>query len=391
LATLFWLSILFIIYTYFGYPIIISFLAKIKNKASSFPETIPYVTFLIAAYNEEAFIAKKLENTLALDYPRDKLQILVAADGSSDRTPDIVREYGSQKIELSYIADRGGKMAAITRAMSLARGDVVIMSDANNVYDQQAIRLLVAPFTDKTVGMTTGAKLIVESGENLSSAEGLYWKYESSIKTNETILGSCTSAVGEIMAVRKELFLPSEQKIVLDDLYLALTVIRQGYRVIYVPSARSYEYVSQSAKDEFDRRLKINAGLFQTISISGRLLPFDKPFIVWQIVSHKLFRPFIPFAMILALASNIVVVFLDTNVREASLWTLSPPYGWILLSLQLTFYVAAILGNVFNIKGFVGKILYLPTFLVNSNLASAAGLHNYLTNKQPHLWKRVRR
>lgn len=391
LIMLFWLSVFLVVYTYFGYPILIAFLAKLKAGSKPYPESFPSVTFLIAAYNEEAFIAEKLDNTLNLDYPRDKLQILVAADGSSDRTPEIVKKYGNQRVELSYIPVRDGKMAAITRAMNLARGEIVIMSDANNMYDKKAIQLLVAPFTDKTVGMTTGAKLIVEDGKNLSSAEGLYWKYESSIKQNETILGSCTSAVGEIMAVRRKVFRSPQQNVVLDDLYLALSVIRRGYRVIYIPGARSFEKVSQSAKDEFDRRLRNNAGLYQTISLSGELLPFNRPFLVWQIVSHKFFRTFIPFAMVFAFISNFFVIFLEKSGEDASFWALSPPFGWIMLMLQLTFYLTAILGNMFSFSGLLGKILYLPTFLVNSNLATAAGFYGFLTNKQPHIWKRVRR
>jgi len=382
-----WASLLFVFYTYLGYPLILYLLARFKPPPPPYPEYFPAVTFMIAAYNEEEAIASKIENTLALDYPQDKLQVLVAADGSSDRTAEIVRSYESRGVELSFIPERGGKMAAITRAMSSARGEVVIISDANNYYDKQAVKVLAAPFADSTVGVTTGAKLIIEDGGNLSSSEGLYWRYESSIKRNETILGTCTIAVGEIIAIRREQFIPSAEKIINDDHYLVLDFIHRGYRIVYTPEARSFEHVSKTAMDEVVRRTRMNAGLFQTIFMSGRFLPLDRPFIVWQIISHKFFRAFVPFAMILALVSNIVLVFF----QGSSSWAMSFPVGAAILTMQVVFYLMALLGNILQVGGCLGRILYLPTFLVNSNAATAKGLYSYLTNKQQHIWKRVRR
>jgi biofilm PGA synthesis N-glycosyltransferase PgaC len=390
LALIFWVSVFFVFYTYLGYPLIMSLLARLKPPPIPYPDYFPTVTFLIAAYNEEDAIAEKIENTLALDYPPDKFQILVAADGSSDRTPEIVKSYETRGVELSFIPERGGKMAAITRAMSsAARGEVVIISDANNYYDRQAVKILAAPFADPTVGVTTGAKLIIEDGRHLSSSEGLYWRYESSIKRNETILGTCTIAVGEILAIRREQFIPPTEKIINDDHYLVLDFIHRGYRIVYTPEARSFEHVSKTAMDEVARRTRMNAGLFQTIFMSRRFLPFDKPFVVWQIVSHKFFRAFVPFAMILAFVSNIALILFQTP--SSSSWMLSSTVGVVILAMQVTFYLTALLGNLLQAGGYLGKILYLPTFLVNSNLATAKGLYSYLTNKQQHIWKRVSR
>jgi cellulose synthase/poly-beta-1,6-N-acetylglucosamine synthase-like glycosyltransferase len=393
MATLFWLSVLFIIYTYFGYPVLIAILAKLKTKSEPYPISSPFVTFIIAAYNEEVCIGDKLDNTLALDYPHDKLQIIVAADGSSDQTPSIVKAYSdcNHQVELSYIPARNGKMAAISRAVSQAQGEIVIVSDANNTYDDKAIRKLVAPFIDETVGLTTGAKIIIEDGNNLSSSEGLYWKYESSIKENETILGTCTVAVGEILALRRDLFIPPEKSVVLDDQYLVLSVLRQGYRVIYTPEARSFEYVSQTAKDEVERRLKINAGLYQMLAMSGKLFPFNRPFLIWQLLSHKFFRVFVPFAMIISFVSNLALAVWGEKTVGGNLWLLVSPFWRIILVLQVTFYLLAVLGNIISVRGLLGKILYLPTFLVNSNMATIAGLYSFATNKNPHIWKRVRR
>jgi cellulose synthase/poly-beta-1,6-N-acetylglucosamine synthase-like glycosyltransferase len=388
---LFWLAVLFILYTYFGYPILIALLARLKPAVPLRLDEIPMVTFLIAAYNEEAVIAEKLENTLKLDYPREMFQIIVAADGSSDRTPDIVRDFLARGIELSYIPERNGKMAAIVRAMSLAQGEIIVFSDANNMYDPQAIKALVAPFCEKNVGATNGAKLIIEDGRNLSSAEGLYWKYESAIKQNETRFSTCTSSVGEIMAIRKELFQTPEKNIINDDRYMVFDLIKRGYRVVYTPAARSYEFVSKTAQDEIDRRSRMTAGAYQTMAMSTRLLPFNRPVVLWQILSHKYFRTYVPFAMLIAFFANLALVIWPARQPGPALFTLAYPIAWIFFALQVAFYALAILGNLVPFSGKIGKLLYIPVFLVNSNIAALLGLYSFLTNKRQHLWKRVNR
>ncbi len=391
MAVLFWLAVLFVVYTYLGYPLLVFLFSRLKPVVLPQANDLPGVTLLIAAYNEEKVIAQKIENALALDYPREKLQILVASDGSSDKTADIVRQFESQGVVLSYIPDRNGKMAAITRAMPLARGEIVVFSDANNMYDRQAIRALVAPYADSKVGATTGAKLIIEDGRSLSSAEGFYWKYESWIKKSETRLSTCTSAVGEMLSIRKELFVAPARNIVNDDRYMVFDLIRRGYRVFYTPQARSYETVSKSAGDEIVRRTRITVGAYQTMAMAAKLLPFNRPLVLWQVLSHKFFRAFVPFAMLLALFSNLVLVLRPAQPIPNAFWAVATPFNIIFLVLQGLFYAVAALGNLFPSRGKLGKILYIPTFLVNSNLAALLGLYSFLTNKKPHLWKRVNR
>ncbi|MDP1624712.1 MAG: glycosyltransferase family 2 protein [bacterium] len=353
-------------------------------------ETFPYITIVIPAYNEEKYISQKLENTLLLDYPANKLQILVAADGSSDDTLRIVESYSVKGVEVSYIPERNGKMAAIIRAMKLSRGEVIVFSDANNMYEKQAIRELVLPFSNPKVGATTGAKLIVEDGRELSSAEGFYWRYESAIKQNESKVDSCVSSVGEILAIRKEFFSPPKEKIINDDHYIILDILRRGYRVIYTPHARSFEYVSMTAQDEVERRARMNAGLFQTIFMSGKLLPFNRPLLVWQVVSHKYFRAFLPFAFLLLFFSNLAAAaFSGDNISSA--FTAYSPIILLFFYSQISFYLFALVGNFFEFKGLIGKLLYLPVFLVNSNLATFMGFYAFVINKQSHIWKRVRR
>lgn len=384
ITTLFLFFIGFIFYAYVGYPLILFGLSWLKKQPPAYSNIEPKVTLIIAAYNEEAVIGSKLNNSLALEYPPDKLQIIVAADGSNDRTAEIVRSFADQNVQLNDSPERKGKMAALMRAMSLAEGEIVLFSDANNLYDPQTVQALVRPFADQTVGATTGAKSILKGDGALGDSEGLYWKYESAIKKMETKLGCCTAVAGEILAIRRDLFRPAPPEILIDDLYTALQIIRDGYRVVYVPQARSRERVSATAGDEMTRRSRIITGRYQVLAQAGKLLPWKRPFIVWKIVSHKFVRPLVPFAMIGALVTTVTAVLLPAN---SWFYQMAP---W-LLGLQLLFYGLAIVGNRLETKGLFGKLLYIPTFLTNSNWAAILGCYRYFTQHQTGVWQRVSR
>lgn len=389
---LFWLCIGCVLYTYIGYPLILALVARTRPKPRPYEPIVPSVTLLIAAYNEEAIIAEKVENSLALDYPREKLQILVASAGSNDQTVDIVRRYADQGVELNHGSVRQGKMAGINRAMPQATGEIIVFSDANNMYASDVLHELVKPFADPTVGAVSGAKVILSGDGALGASEGLYWKYEAFIKEQETRLGCCVGATGENSAIRRDLFEPPPDHVINDDFYMATRVIKRGYRLVYVPNARSYERVSQSAQDEVVRRSRIVAGRYQAMAMAGRLLPFDRPLIVWQIVSHKFMRMLMPLAMIGALLTNIVAVVLPARPSGYSILHLSPPFGWLVLLSQLLFYGLAWIGNRQTERaGIGGRLLYLPAFLVNSNLAAVVGLYRFLTKSQTTLWQRVQR
>lgn len=389
----FWLCAAMVGYVYAGYPALLTVLARLRP-AQSFapPDELPTVTLLIAAYNEQNVIASKLENSLALDYPHDKLQILVAADGSDDATPAIVARFADRGVDLSYRPERAGKLAAIMRALSQARGEIVALSDANNLYEIGALRALVAPFVDPRVGAVTGAKVIAKGDGALGDSEGLYWKYESYIKRQETRLGSCTGAVGEIMAVRRSLLeqpLPQVARFMADDLAIAMHVLKQGYRVVYAPDARSIERVSASAHDEQERRARIVAQRFVMMRYSRTMLPLANPLLVWQIVSHKYLRPLVPLAMIGALIANLAAVIRPAS--QGGLARLAPPFNWIMLALQAAFYALAWAGGRSERRGVLGRLLYIPAFLVNGNRAALIGLHRFLTGRHAALWNRVQR
>jgi cellulose synthase/poly-beta-1,6-N-acetylglucosamine synthase-like glycosyltransferase len=389
LGLLFWLSVLLIVYVYLGYPLMLSLLAKLRRKPAGYSSHLPTVTLLIAAYNEQDVIASKLENTLALDYPSDKLQVLVAADGSDDRTPEIVKSFEARGVELSYQPERRGKMAAINRAMPRVRHEIVLFSDANNLYNQDTLRELVKPFSDPGVGAVSGSKNMLGSGDTLTNADSLYWRYESYIKLQETRLGSCTGVSGEILAVRYNLYRTPPDRVINDDFFIALGVLRQGYRLVYMPSARSFERSSLTEKDEAVRRSRIVAGRYQAMFMSAQLLPWRNPLLVWQIVSHKFMRPLVPLAMIVAFLSNLLAFAFPSPGK--GILSLSRPYDWILLLLQLSFYAFAWLGHVLKGKGRLAKVLYIPTFLVNSNFSALHGLIAFLTGRQTTLWQRARR
>jgi cellulose synthase/poly-beta-1,6-N-acetylglucosamine synthase-like glycosyltransferase len=391
LAAVFWISVGLIIYVYAGYPLILSFISVFFPSRTFSKEYIPSVTLLIAAYNEEDVIAEKIENSFSLGYPRDKLQILVAADGSDDQTVEIVRQFEDKEVLLSYVPERGGKMAAINRAMQVATGEIVVFSDANNMYAKDAIRVLVAPFSDARVGTTTGAKMILEDDRGISQSEGLYWKYEAFIKKQETRLGTCTSSVGEMTAIRRNLYQAPPSNIINDDFYLIADIIRRGYQNIYVPDAKSFEKVSATAQDEVIRRTRIITGRYQAIAMAHTLLPWKRPLVVWQMVSHKFMRPLVPFFMLGALLSNILLIIWRPLPGLLPLIRLANPYNYVFMILQTAFYCMAIMGNLLPSRGVLAKLFYIPTFLVNSNYAAVAGLYKYVFGKQSHLWQRVKR
>lgn len=385
----FWLCVFFAFYVYAGYPLLVAVLARLRRKPSWPPQVPPSVTLLIAAHNEEKVIGSKLANTAALDYPRERLQILVVDDGSVDRTAEIVQAYADQGIQLYRATPRRGKMAALSLALKEVQNEIVLFSDADNLYTPGTLLKMVEPFSDASVGAVSGGREI--PGEQmLGKAEGLYWKYEEFIKRQESRLGSCAAAAGDALAIRRSLFLPPPPGIINDDFYIALEVLKQGYRVIYAPEARSTHPVTETESGEIERRARMVAGRYQAIFSGFRMLPFAHPLVVWQIVSHKYLRPFVPLAVILAMLANVVAFLLPSRLPLPGWLVLARPYVWITLALEVLFFALAGLGLRRRFPGRIGRVLYLPTFLLNSNFAALKGLHRYLTEEQTVFWTRPR-
>lgn len=392
LALVVWGALSLALYVYAGYPLLITLVAALRPRPVRRDNRhTPTVTMLIAAYDEEDCIAAKLEATLALDYPPGKLQVLVAADGSRDRTAEIVRGFAGRGVGLSHRPERAGKYAALKRAMPRATGEIVVFSDANNEYDPHALRELAAPFADSDVGAVGGAKSVADEGGALDAFEGLYWRYESFIKERESLAGSCVAVAGEILAIRRELFVPLPDETILDDFMTAMQIARQGRRIVYAPRARSVERVSASAAEEIVRRRKIVMGRVQAMLQAPGFLSWHRPLLGWQVLSHKFLRPLVPLAMLAALAANVLLVLSPPAPGPSALWRLASPWGAVALGIQAAFYLAAAAGHFTQRRGPLGKALYLATFLVNSNWAALVGIWDYLIGHRSPLWTRVPR
>lgn len=383
-----WVSLVFIVYVYGGYPLLIALLARFKPEKKASSGFYPKLSLIVAAYNEEQVIRKKIENTQQLNYPSDRLQIIIAADGSDDRTVDIVKEYSADnQIVLSYSTQRRGKMAAINRAIQKVGGDILVFSDANNFFEEETLHNLVPWFSDVEIGAVSGAKHVYQE-DALSASEGLYWQYESWIKRNESRFHICAAAAGEILAVRENLFEPPPDWVINDDFYMLTSILKQGYRVVYKPSAQSWERTAPSAKEEMNRRRRISAGRFQALFNSVQWMPWKDPLAVWQIVSHKYLRLFLPLAMLTFVISDVFLVLSRRGTGE-SLFTNDQIYSFLLLG-QLIFYAVAILGRFCKFKG-VSRIFYLPVFLLDSNFAVLQGLIEFLSKGQRTGWEKIAR
>jgi cellulose synthase/poly-beta-1,6-N-acetylglucosamine synthase-like glycosyltransferase len=388
---IFWASAVFIFYVYIGYPLAIALLGRLSKPSFYSSNFHPSVTLLFAAHNEEKVLAEKLENCLALEYPRELLQILIVDDGSTDQTVEIAKSYTNQGVELISSLTRRGKLSAQTDALPYVRGEIVLFSDADNFYPSNVLQMVAKYFSIAEIGCVSGGRNVIGGETLLGGSESLYWKYEEFIKLQESRIGNCVGVAGDLLAVRRSLYVPPPLGIINDDFYTGLSVIKQGYRVVYAPDARSYHPVAGTELGEIERRARMVAGRYQAIFSAWKMLPWQNPIAVWQIFSHKYFRPLIPFAMIIALISNFLALFSDGSFNKPSWLMLSSPYQWILLVLQLLFYLSAWIGSRYKFRGAIGKLMYMATFLVNSNAAALRGFYRYITSKQTVMWKKAAR
>jgi cellulose synthase/poly-beta-1,6-N-acetylglucosamine synthase-like glycosyltransferase len=386
IGIVFWVAVALVAYTYAGYPLMLALVSRLRRPPTRSDFT-PSLTLIIAAYDEEAVLEGKLRETLGLDYPADRLQVIVAADGSTDGTADIARSF-APRVELVHRPERAGKMAAINRAMEHARGEVVVFSDANNRYLPDALREMARPLADPAVGAVTGRKTVAAE-DGLGYSEGLYWRYESKIRSWETRLGCCVGVNGEIFAIRRALFRPAPPGVVNDDAWMAQEVIRAGGNVVYNEKAVSVERVSPTAADEAKRRARIVAGQYQMLGRPGEW-PWRRPVVLWEMVSHKVLRPLVPFGMIAAAAAATAALFRPgAGSGAAGLVYLARPWNWVAAGGQAAFYALAAVGH--RLGGPIGKVAYVPRFLVDSNAAALRGLARHLRGGQSANWERVGR
>ena len=305
MTALFTAALLFIFYTYFGYPIlliIIGFFSR-RHRCPA-PDPLPRISLVIPVYNEEEVIGRKLENSLNLQYPRDKLTIIVASDGSCDQTVPIARKYVDRGIRLIDYPRHRGKMSVINRVCSRIEGDVIVFTDASAIFRPDALTKLIEPFGDDSVGAVSGALILREEKDQSKEHQiDLYWRMEKFIRQREGEVYSCISATGAIYAIRREIFRPWPEDTILDDLLIPLEAVRRGLRIVFTPAASAREETSTDISLEFKRKVRTLAGNYQAFGRARwAFCPWKSP--VWAVlISHKLFRLLVPFALLALLLS----------------------------------------------------------------------------------------
>src|SRR5882762_8343040 len=325
-ATTFWVALFAILYAYVGYPAVLWFvwLFKRPDKRNRTGQSghLPSVTLIVSAYNEESVISEKIENALSLDYPRELLEVVIVSDGSTDRTCEIVLEFADKGVVLRHYEERTGKTACLNRALPLAAGGIVVFSDANSTYQKGALRALLRPFQDSTVGFVTGWTRY-GSGEDMSAVDslGIYSKLELMTKELESRLGSCIGADGAIFAIRKELYLPLKDYDI-NDFVIPLSINQQGYRGVLQREAICFEKGAGSPKGEFHRQVRITNRTIRAIMNYRQLLnPFKYGVLSLELFSHKVCKFLVPFFMVALIVSNLLLVeyggfFLTTLIAQ---------------------------------------------------------------------------
>ncbi|NTW49110.1 MAG: glycosyltransferase family 2 protein [Chlorobiales bacterium] len=387
LETIFWGLAAAVFYTYIGYGIILAalvFMQRLqgnKKKVAEAGQFEPKVALVIAAYNEKECIEQKVQNSFQLDYPKEKIEIVFVTDGSSDGTPDLLKKFDG--ITVLHEAERKGKVAAINRVMPLITAPVTIFSDANAMLNPEAIREIVRQYRNPQVGAVAGEKRIrsPKSDKAAGAGEGIYWKYEASLKKMDAELYSVVGAAGEIFSVRTNLFETLEPDTLLDDFMISLRVAQKGYRVMYAPEAYAIESPSSSIKEELKRKVRICAGGIQSIvRLKALLNPFRYGMLAFQYVSHRVLRWSIaPLALVLMIPVS---------------YLLMTAYGGLYTMIffgQAAFYFLALLGWYLENKQISIKILFVPYYFFIMNLAVYLGFVRYVKGQQSVLWERAGR
>ena len=363
-----------LIYTYLGYPLLLILWGLLRPRPHDRDlDYIPMVSLIIAAWNEEQVIREKIENSLALDYPQDRLEIVVACDGCTDETAMIAREY-SQVHVIEY-PKRRGKTAVLNETVPRVKGEIVVFSDANAFLQPGALEQLAANFVDPEVGCVDGVKRITHEGVG---TEGLYWLYESLLKKYESRIGSIVGADGGLFAIRRALYVPPPEDTLIDDFVLSIRVVLEGRRAIYEPKAVASEEAAPSLGGEYRRKVRMAAGAFQTMArMPSLILNPLRGRIWWQTCSHKVLRWLGPFWLIGAAVGAVFAT------------------GWLRtwgLGLQLVFYLAALLGGIQAVFTRIGwPPLRAVFYFCFTNCCLLVGFFRWVLGKQKATWEKAER
>lgn len=387
----FWGAVFLLAHTYFLYPLMLFAMEGVAHVVQSIRfmqteadrrgarkerESLPSVSLVVAAYNEADCIQQKLENSLALDYPAERFEVVIGSDGSTDATEDIVRQCTDERVRLSS-APRAGKTTVLNRCIPAARGDIVVLSDANTMIDAGAVRQLVRHFEDPEVGAVCG-KLKLYNPTKRDYEESAYWSYESLIKFYEGRRGAVMGANGGLYAIRRSLFTELPPSTIVDDFVIPLRILEKGYKVVYEAEAVATEETTEDYGKEFGRRARIAAGNFQSLRmVPGLLLP-TAGFPAFAFWSHKLLRWCAPALMGIALVANLFL--LDSVLYQLTLLA------------QALFYGLAYLGKKGVLKrGAAKRAASVAYYFVTMNLAIVVGFWRFLRNSQRAAWDRTAR
>lgn len=371
------IAIVGVVYAYIGYPLLLWTLSCFTPRPKCASSTGFGLTLIIAAHNEEVSIREKLEATLSLDYPADRLQILVASDGSTDRTNDIVREYASRGVELIEVKARKGKTNAQNEAVPFAVNPILVFSDATTLYDRAALKYLAAAYTDPQVGAASGRYDYFDPTHDSPSGSGSakFWSLENWIKRMQGRIGTLSGCCGCIYSMRRELYSPLPPEVI-SDLLQPLHVLLKGYRVAFQEHAQAWEEATRTAEDEFRMRVRVaTRGMIGLLSVRELLLPWKHPWIAFQLWSHKVLRWCIP-------------LFLACFLLGSALLSEAPVF-LLLLIAQLAFYSCALAARAIPFMR-RSRLLSLPLYFCTINSAFLVGMFNAIRGRQFNTWQPTR-
>lgn len=366
-----------LLYTYFLYPLLLALIAFIVKRKPRTLDYEPKLSLLVCAYNEEAGIAEKLQNTLLLDYPQDKLEIVVISDGSSDRTEEIVRTFSAEGVRLLRTSRRLGKTNAQNEAITHCTGEIIVFSDATTTYDRAALRRLAAAYHDPRVGAVSGRYQYLDPGGSSPTGGGssAFWNYENQIKYLQSRILTLTGCCGCIYSVRRHLYtaLPAD---IISDLVQPLHIIKQGYVVAFEDRALAFEVPTVTSQQELTMRVRvITRGMRGLLSVRSLLNPLRHPWIAFQLISHKLLRWFVPFYLMGLLVASILLAG-------------ERPFA-VILAAQIFLYLVALLSLAAPLHR-IWKPLGIPLYFCTLNFAALISLFELLRGRNYIIWETVR-
>lgn len=384
----FWISLGILFYCYTGYGVILFLLTGIKHffaprKEKQSEDFVLPVTLIVTAFNEKIVVENKIKNTLSLDYPPNKLNIIFITDGSMDGSEEIVRKFPS--IVSMHLPERKGKYAAIKRAMKQVKTPVVVFSDANTILNAACIKNIAAHYANEQTGGVAGEKKIARNKamSAVGEAEGLYWQYESFMKKLDAGFNTVTGAAGELFSIRTAIFKELDDDLILDDFVISMQICLEGYRIEYEPQAFAVELPSASLAEEEKRKVRISAGAYQSIIYLKECLNiFKHPLLCFQYISRRLLRwVFCPVMLVILLLSNFLLIYYQ--------W----PSGFYkgFLVAQIIFYLFAFAGWLFVRSGKRAGLFGIPFYFVFMNYCLLKGFIKFVKGKQSVLWEKSMR